>query len=90
MSKKTNTFLFILAATLFNVVATILNFLIILLIYAKLLYPRLPENSIAWALPIVFILSIVMSFFVYRFVIKLMLKKIDMEKYFAPIFGKRK
>jgi membrane protein implicated in regulation of membrane protease activity len=90
MSKQTNTFFFILAATFFNVVITIINFLVILLIYTKFIYPLLPENSIAWALPVIFILSIAVSFLVYRFAIKLMLKKVDMEKYFAPMFGKRK
>jgi hypothetical protein len=90
MNKKTNTFFFILAATFFNVVVTVINFLVTLLIYTKFIYPHLPENSIAWALPVIFILSIVVSFLVYRFAIKLLLKKVDMEKYFDPVFGKRK
>ena len=90
MNKKTNTFLFILGATLFNVIITIVSFLITLVIYTKFLYSRLPENSIAWVLPIIFLFSIIISFIVYRRIIKLLMKKFDIEKYFAPIFGSRK
>ena len=89
MSKKTNTFLFILGGTVFNILITLLFFFLFLVIYSRFLYPVLPEDSAAWALPIVFIASIVASFFVYRQVIKVVTKKVDMEKHFDPIFGRR-
>ena len=89
MSKKTNTLLFILGGTIFNILITVLCFIVFLTIYAKLLFPRLPESSAAWIMPVIFIASIVISFFVYRLAVKIIMKKIDMEKYFDPIFSRR-
>ena len=89
MSKKTNTLLFILGGTVFNVLITILCFIIFLAIYSRFLYPVLPESSATWALPVIFVASIAASFFVYRQAVKIITKKVDMEKYFDPIFGRR-
>ena len=89
MNKKTNTLIFILVATVVNVILTIVCFLVLLLIYSQLIFPMLPEESVAWALPILFVLSIVASLIIYRLLIKLMMKKVDMDKYFDPIFGRR-
>ena len=90
MSKKTNTLLFILGGTVFNIIITILFFIIFLAIYSAVLLPVLPESSAAWALPVVFVASIAVSFFVYRLAVKLVMKKVDMEKHFDPIFGRRR
>jgi hypothetical protein len=90
MSKKTNTLLFILGGTVFNILVTIACFVVLLVIYGKLVYPRLPENSASWAMPVIFIAAIAVSFVVYRVVIKMVMKKVDMEKYFDPIFGPRR
>ena len=89
MNKKTNTLLFILGGTVFNILVTIICFIVLLAIYSRL-HSQLPESSAAWILPVIFIGSIVASFFVYRLVIKIIMKKIDMEKYFDPIFGRRR
>ena len=89
MNKKANTILFILAATVFNIIVTVLCFLVILVLYSRFLYSIFPEESVAWALPVIFIASIVASFFVYRIVVKLIMKKVDMDKYFDPIFSRR-
>jgi len=90
MSKKTNTLLFILGGTAFNILVTIISFIVLLLIYSKYFYARLPESTAAWIMPIIFIVSIVISFLAYRMVIKMITKKVDMEKYFDPIFGPRR
>ena len=90
MSKKTNTFLFIIGGTIFNVLVTMISFLVFLLIYSKFLYGRVSENATAWLLPVFFAAAIAVSFFIYRFAIKIMMKKVDMEKYFDPIFVSRK
>ena len=90
MTKKTNTLIFILVGTVFNIIITISCFLSFLLIYSKFFYGRFAEGSSAWLLPAFFIGAIVASFFIYRLAIKLLMKKIDMEKYFDPIFGKRR
>jgi len=90
MSKKTNTLLFILGGTVFNILVTVLCFIIFLVIYSRFLYPNLPESSGAWVMPIIFVVSIIVSFLVYRFAVRILIKKVDMEKYFDPIFSRRK
>ena len=89
MSKKTNTLLFILGGTVFNILVTVLSFILLLLIYSKFLYPHIPESIAAWIMPAVFIVSIVVSFLVYRLAVKMIMEKVDMEKYFDPIFTRR-
>jgi len=89
MSKKTNTLLFIIGGTIFNVFVTIVCFLLFLLIYSNFLYGRVSESVAAWVLPIFFAGAIAASFFIYRLAIKILMKKIDMEKYFDPIFARR-
>jgi hypothetical protein len=90
MSKKTNTLWFILGATAFNILTTIICFILLLLVYARLLLPYLPETVGAWGFPVIFIGSIALSFVLYRFILKIVMKKVDMEKHFDPIFGRRR
>ena len=89
MNKKVNTTLFILGATVFNILVTVLSFLLLLVIYAKTIMNILPEAAQAWSFPLIFITAIAVSFIVYRLVLKLLLKNIKMEKYFEPIFAGR-
>ena len=90
MNKKVNTLLFILGATLFNIIVTVGAFLLLLMAYANFLMRRLGENINAWSVPLIFIAAIAISFVVYRLTLNLVLKKIDMEKYFDPIFQFRR
>jgi ABC-type uncharacterized transport system permease subunit len=85
MSKRTNTLLFILGATAFNIFVTLVTFILLLLVYARFLMNILPQESQVWILPVMFILAVAVSFFVYRYVIGIIIKKIDIEKYFDPI-----
>jgi phosphoglycerol transferase MdoB-like AlkP superfamily enzyme len=90
MSKKTNTLLFILGGTIFNVFVTIICFLLFLIIYSRFLYGHVSESVAAWLLPVFFAGAIAASFFIYRLAIKILVKKVDMEKYFDPIFVRRR
>jgi hypothetical protein len=90
MSKKTNTLLFILGATVFNILITIICFIALLLLYARLFMPHIPENAQSWGFPVIFIGAIALSFVIYRLILKKVMKKIDMEKHFDPIFGPRR
>jgi len=90
MNKKANTLLFILGATVFNMLITILCFFALLMLYAKTVMPFIPEDNRAWGFPIIFLAAIALAFLIYRFVLKVFLKKVDVERYFDPIFGKRK
>jgi hypothetical protein len=90
MGKKTNTLLFILGATLFNLLVTIVSFLVLLLLFVKFLASVLPETATAWALPAIFIGSVVLSFVLYRIALKQLLKRMDVDKHFAPLFKPRR
>jgi len=90
VNKKTNTVLFILGATLFNVIVCIASFLILFFLYARFIHPILPESSQSWSFTVIFIGAIAVSILVYRAVLKVLIKKIDVEKYFDPIFSKSK
>jgi hypothetical protein len=90
MNKKVNTLLFVLGATLFNILVTVICFAALIVLYAKTIMTVIPENGRSWGFPLIFITSIVISFFVYRLVLKLLLKKVEVEKYFDPIFKRRK
>jgi len=89
MNKKVNTLLFVLGATLFNILATLICFTVLLVLYAKTLMPVIPEGGRSWGFPLIFIASLATSFLLYRFVLKILIKKVNVEKYFDPIFKKR-
>ncbi|MDR1030373.1 MAG: leader peptide processing enzyme [Treponema sp.] len=90
MSKKTNTLLFILGATVLNVLVMLLCFVVLIVMYSRLLLPLLPETAQVWGLPLIFVGSIALSFWLYRIILKRLLKRVNMEKYFAPLFGRKK
>jgi hypothetical protein len=89
MNKKVNTLLFILCATLFNILIALISFIVFTLLYIRFLMMMLPESSRSWGFTSIFLLSIGVSFLVYRVVLKYFLNKIEIEKYFDPLFVSR-
>ena len=89
MNKKVNTVLFILGATLFNIIVVIVSFLLFIFLYTKFLMGLMPNSDGGWAFNLILIASIAVSIFVYRVVLKYLLTKIDIEKYFDPIFVRK-
>jgi membrane protein implicated in regulation of membrane protease activity len=89
MNKRINTLLFVLGATAFNIIITVLSFLGLTFLYLKLIMPLIPEANYSWGFVIVFLTSLAVAFVVYRFMFKYLLKRIDVEKYFDPLFAKR-
>ena len=85
MNKKINTILFLLGATVFNVLITVLSCLLLGFICVK--FPFLPDVLQGWYVPIIFIPSIAVSFIVYRTLLRFLMQKIELEKYFDPIFA---
>jgi hypothetical protein len=86
MNKRVNTLLFILGATVFNILVTLMLILMFSFIYIKFIMPFLPGDVQAWPFVLIFIGAVVLSFVVYRVVLNILLKKINIEKYFDPIF----
>jgi len=89
MNKKVNTLLFILCATLFNIIIVLVSFIVLTLIYLKFFMMKLPESSRSWVFTTIFLTSIAISILVYRVIIKYYINKIDIEKYFDPLFVSR-
>ncbi|MCK5674661.1 MAG: leader peptide processing enzyme [Spirochaetales bacterium] len=90
MNKKLNTALFIIGASILNVILMVV-LMTIGLALVSLIIPKNISPAIASALFIlVFLLSVAGSFFAYHKGIKLIAKKVDMDKYFHPIFSSRK
>jgi membrane protein YdbS with pleckstrin-like domain len=89
-NKTANTLVFMLVATIFNLLITALCVVILFFIYVNVLYTRYPE-SIQWALMVIIAAAILAAFFIYRAVMyKIVLKKVDIEKHFSPLFPARK
>jgi fumarate reductase subunit D len=86
MNKKVNTLLFVLGATVLNILITIIIFIVLFFACVGLL----PEDVAGNALPFIFIAALVASFFIYNAVLKIVTKKVDMDKYFDPIFKIRR
>ena len=85
MNKKANTIFFILGATLFNVIVAIVSFILLLLLYSRFFTGQGQE----WVLLFIFIASLAISFIAYRYALKYLMNKIDVDKYFDPLFVRR-
>jgi len=91
MSKKTNTLLFVLGATVFNVLVTLICFTTLFFILLQIFNTGIvSENVFGWAFLVIGIGSMAAAFFIYKIILKQILKRIDVEKYFDPIFQSRR
>jgi hypothetical protein len=90
MNKKLNTALFLIGATIFNLVLLFLLIMLALVLISALSRGRLSGNVMSILLIVVFLGSMVASFLIYNQVIKFVSRKIDMEKYFLPLFRRRR
>ena len=89
MSKKTNSLLFMLLATLVNIVLLALFFIVLGVIMGLLVsnIPGLAESSVMILLVIIlFVGSIGGSFFVYSKLVKWATVKFDLENNLDPLF----
>lgn len=88
MNKKANTAVFILIATVLNIVLMLALFLLSFILIARFVDP---ESSLLplW-LGLAFIVSIGGSFLVYSAVVKLISKKFNMEEHLAPLWTSKK
>ena len=98
MNKKFNTVVFIIGATVFNViliaaVAIILFFVTTLIFGTELLGTEISSSSQflqQTIIPVIFVLSLVGAFFIYRIIMRQIEKRIDLNKYFEPFFRKKR
>jgi len=90
MNKKVNTVLFLLGATVFNLLIMFVLIVIFLVLISAIFRDSLNPNVLSILMIVVFIGSIAASFFIYGRVVKWLSRKIEMEKYFLPLFSRKK
>jgi len=86
MNKKMNTILFILGATFMNVLVAIISFFALFILYYKFAMHLIPEANQEWGIMMLIVAALAISFFVYRAVLRILIDKVDVEKYFDPLF----
>jgi hypothetical protein len=87
MTKRGNTIIFIIAAAGFNILLTVMIFVILFLLFFVFIRPLVSDNGIVFALPIIFITAVFLSFTLYRVLLKRFLANVDMDKYFDTAFS---
>jgi hypothetical protein len=91
MNKKLNTVLFVLGASAFNVIVTIVIALGLFVLASKTIFSgAATPDGLKLFLMLDFIGSVVLASLLYKFLIDRIVKKFDVDKYFEPIFGKGK
>jgi len=89
MNKKANTILFMLAATVLNIVMMVVIFLALMLLYAWIA-PGGFATQVGQVVGIVlFLASIGLTYFLYHRLVKWISGKWNLDDYFDPIFGRR-
>ncbi len=84
--KKRNTAIFVLVATILNIVLMLLFMIIGYILLAKFGNPDNPGAAQVWLI-IIFVGSIGLSWFIYSRIVKWYTKKVDVDKKFAPLIG---
>jgi len=90
MNKKVNTVLFLLGATVFNLLIMFILIVLFLVLISAVFQKSLNANVLSIVMILVFVGSIAASFFIYSRVVKWLNRKIDMDKYFMPLFRRKK
>jgi hypothetical protein len=90
MNKKANTVLFLLGATVFNLLVMFILIVIFLVLISAVFRDSLNPNVLSILMIVVFVGSIAASFFIYGRVVKWLNRKIDMDKYFMPLFRRKR
>jgi NADH:ubiquinone oxidoreductase subunit 5 (subunit L)/multisubunit Na+/H+ antiporter MnhA subunit len=94
MSKKTNTILFIAAATVFNIftfLAVFFALFFLTLAFSDQLLANEGTTSLLSPLfVVIFLASIFLSFVIYRMVLGFFLRKVDPDEHFTLLFEKEK
>ena len=88
MNKRLNTVLFMIGATIVNVVVMFAVFLVLFFLFGRFLAPHLSPGINQILLLVIFVASMVLTYFLYHRLMRRLADKYDLEKYFEPIFRK--
>jgi hypothetical protein len=86
VNRKLNTLIFIIAATLFYIIAALIFFLALFFVFAFFIAPRISDSAQTWGLTLIFFAALAIAFVLYRLIIKRLAARVDMGKYFSPLF----
>jgi hypothetical protein len=89
MNKKVNTALFILGATVFNLVLMLVLFAIPMVALIAIFGEKL-QSAFGIISVVLFFAALVGSFFLYGFIMKRISAKWELDKYLHPIFTPKK
>jgi uncharacterized SAM-binding protein YcdF (DUF218 family) len=89
MNKRLNTLLFIVGATIGNILVMMLIFLVLFVVFGRFLAPNIPPNVGVYILMALFIVSIVATYFIYHRVVRWLSNKYELENYFGRIFPRK-
>ncbi len=89
MNKKVNTVLFILVATVVNIAIMMAILVGGMYLLGAALPERAQESAGQFLFIILFFVAIGGAFIIYNRIVRFLSKKIDMDKYFHPVFKRR-
>jgi len=89
MNKKLNTVIFMLVATIISLVIMLAFLLIPLIPYFIFIAPYVDSLLTQIVLLVIALGSMVGTYAVYNAILKKFMQKVDMDKYFHPIFNKK-
>ncbi|HOE84918.1 MAG TPA: leader peptide processing enzyme [Sphaerochaeta sp.] len=87
MSKRTNTILFMLAATVVNILLMMIIFVICFILLTRFVDPE--SSLVPLYLGLTFLVSIGGSFFLYSRIIKALNTKFNLEEKLSPLFSRK-
>jgi membrane protein implicated in regulation of membrane protease activity len=88
MNKRLNSVLFILGATIANIIVMILVFAVLMVIFARFVAPLLTPMVNQIILLVLFIGSVVITYVLYHRLMRYLSQRYNLEEYFGPLFGK--
>lgn len=89
MNKKLNTILFLIGGTVFNIVVTLGAILMLVVLWVRFIGPHVSDSVNSIGLVLAFVGGALIAFLLYRLVFGILIKKVDIEKYFEPLFKSR-
>lgn len=90
MNKKANTILFMLGATVVNVIMMVAIFVLLFILYGRFVAPAVSPEVTQILLVVMFVGAIALTYFLYHRIIKWISNKWDLDQYFDPIFRRKK
>lgn len=89
MNKKSNTILFMLGATVLNIVLMIVVFILLFWLYGRFIAQSVSPEVTSYVMIGIFIGSIALTYFIYHRFVKWMSNKWNLDDFFDPIFKRR-